>query len=162
MNNFEKIVKELIKEKKTISTMESCTGGYLASEITCINNSSDVFKYGAVTYSNEYKEKMGVPTQTIDTYTVYSIETAKAMAKAITDFTNSNYGVGVTGQINKQDDDNPYGEVGEVFISIYDRDEDKYYEYDIKTHKRTRKENKEAIVAFISEKMLEVLNIDNK
>ncbi len=162
MNNFEKIVKKLIKDKKTISTMESCTGGYLASEITCINNSSDVFKYGAVTYSNEYKEKMGVPKETIDTYTVYSIETAKDMAKAITDFTNSNYGVGVTGQINKQDDDNPYGEVGEVFISIYDRDEDKYYEYDIKTHKRTRKENKEAIVAFISEKMLEVLNIDNK
>ena len=162
MDNFERIVKILLKNKQTISTMESCTGGLLAATITCINNSSEVFHFGAVTYSNEYKEKMGVQKKTIDKYTVYSIETAKEMAKAISVYTNSNYGVGVTGQINKQDPHNPVGEVGEVFFSIYDKDKDKYYEYDIKTNKKTRMENKQVIVDYISEKLLEVLNIDNK
>lgn len=162
MDNFKIIVNELIKNNKTISTMESCTGGLLAATITCINNSSEVFHFGAVTYSNSYKIKMGVDKDIIDKYTVYSIETAKEMAKAISLYTNSDYGVGVTGQINKQDPNNPYGEVGEVFFCIYDKDENKYYEYDIKTNKKTRMENKQVIVDYISEKLLEVLNIDNK
>ena len=161
MNNFELIVKKLIEQNKKISTMESCTGGALASSITCISGSSDVFNYGAVTYSNEYKIKMGVSSEVIDKYTVYSIETAKEMARAITNFTNSNYGVGITGQMNRQDPNNPYGSIGEVFVSIYDKDNNKYYEYSIKTDKQTRKENKEIVIDYISTKLLEVLDIDN-
>lgn len=160
MNNFEKIVSILLEKKQTISCMESCTGGALANAITCIPNSSEVFHYGAVTYSNEYKIKMGVDKEIIEKYTVYSIETAKSMAKAISDFTSSNYGVGITGQINKQDPNNPYGTIGEVFISIYDSNNDKYYEYDINTNKKTRMENKEAILEYVSSKLIEVINID--
>lgn len=158
MNNFELIVNKLIEKKETISCMESCTGGSLASAITCINNSSLVFKFGAVTYSNEYKIKMGVPQEVIDKYTVYSIETAKSMSEAIVEFTSSNYGIGVTGQINKQDPNNPYGEVGEVFYCIYDKNNNKYYEYEIHTNEKTREKNKEIIVGDISEKLLEILN----
>ncbi len=161
MNNFERIVSFLLDNDKTISCMESCTGGAFASSITCIPNSSEVFHFGAVTYSNEYKIKMGVDSNIIDKYTVYSIETAREMSKAISSFTNSNYGVGVTGQINKQDPNNPFGVVGEVFISIYDKDIDKYYDFELKTDKQTRIENKEVIVQFISEKLLNVFNIDN-
>ena len=103
------VVNKLIKLNKTISTMESCTGGFLASSITNIDDSSKVFKFGSVTYSNEYKIKMGVDSNIIDKYTVYSMETANAMSKAICSFTNSSYGVGITGKLNKQDDSNPYG-----------------------------------------------------
>ena len=95
------VVNKLIKLNKTISTMESCTGGFLASSITNIDDSSKVFKFGAVTYSNEYKIKMGVDSNIIDKYTVYSMETANAMSKAITLYTNSSYGVGITGKLNK-------------------------------------------------------------
>ena len=161
MNNFELIVNKLIEKNKTVSTMESCTGGALASAITCINNSSSVFYFGAVTYSNEYKIKMGVDKDIIDKYTVYSIETAKEMAKAIAKYTNSNYGVGVTGQINKQDPNNPYGTVGEVFFSIYNKDNDSIYEYVLSTNEATREENKKVIVDHISTKLLEILDIDN-
>ena len=100
---MKEIVKRLIKLNKTISTMESCTGGFLANEITNIEGSSEVFKYSAVTYSNEYKIKMGVNKKVIDKYTVYSKETANEMSKNISDFTSSNYGVGITGQINRID-----------------------------------------------------------
>lgn len=158
MNNFEKIVDSLLKNNKTISFMESCTGGALANAITCIPNSSLVFNFGAVTYSNEYKIKMGVDQSIIDKYTVYSMETAKEMARAISNFTNSNYSVGVTGQINKQDPNNPYGQVGEVFFCIYDKNCDKYYEYELKTNEKTREENKKVIINDISNKIIDIID----
>ena len=139
--------------------MESCTGGALASAITCINNSSLVFHFGAVTYSNEYKIKMGVSEDIINKYTVYSIETAKEMAKAIANYTSSDYGIGVTGQINKQDPNNPYGQVGEVFFSIYDKDNDKFYEYSLNTNEKTREENKKEIVDYISTKFIQIMEV---
>ena len=72
---IEKTIKKLIELKKTISTMESCSGGALANAITNIPDASKIFRFGAVTYSNEYKIKMGVSKDIIDTYSVYSKET---------------------------------------------------------------------------------------
>ena len=57
--------------------MESCTGGGMANAITNIAGSSDVLKFSAVTYSNEFKIKMGVNKSTIDKFSVYSMEVAR-------------------------------------------------------------------------------------
>ena len=103
MKDFSNIVKLLIKNNKTISIMESCTGGGVANAITNIEGSSEVFKFGAITYSNEYKIKMGVSKDIIDKYSVYSMETANEMSKNISLFTNSNYGIGITGKLNRID-----------------------------------------------------------
>lgn len=54
------LVNVLRSKKETISTMESCTAGYLATTITNVDNSSEVLKFSAITYSNEFKVKMGV------------------------------------------------------------------------------------------------------
>ena len=81
-NIWEEIVKKLIEKKLTISTMESCTGGGIANEITNISGASEVLKVSYVTYSNEAKIKFGVPEKIIEKYTVYSKETAIEMAKA--------------------------------------------------------------------------------
>lgn len=94
-NKLKEIINKLMEQGKTISTMESCTGGAISNALTNIEGSSDVFSFSAITYSNEYKIKMGVPKETIEQFTVYSTQTANAMAKAISDYTNSNYGVGV-------------------------------------------------------------------
>lgn len=96
-----KIVKFLKEKNKTISFMESCTGGFLANSITNVSDSSHVLKVSLVTYSNEYKIKFGVTKNTIDKYTVYSKETAKEMAKSVSDFAKSDYGIGVTGMLRK-------------------------------------------------------------
>ena len=45
--------------------------------------------------------KFGVTKNTIEKYTVYSIETAKEMAKSVSDFAASNFGIGVTGELRK-------------------------------------------------------------
>ena len=68
---MERVVKRLIELNKTISTMESCTGGAIASAITNIPDASHVIKFSAVTYSNEFKIKMGVSSELIDKYSVY-------------------------------------------------------------------------------------------
>ena len=154
---MKRIVDKLIEKNKTISTMESCTGGGLANSITNIEGASEVLKFSAVTYSNEYKIKMGVSSDIIDKYSVYSIETAMEMSKNISKFTNSNYGVGITGKLNRADINNLYGSNNKVFISIYDKDLDKFYNYDIKVNKQSRKENKELVINLIIEKLLEIL-----
>ena len=139
---MEKIVNKLIDKNKTISTMESCTGGGLANEITSIEGASSILKYSAVTYSNEFNIKMGVKKEVIDKYSVYSMQTADEMSSNISKFTNSDYGVGITGKLNRADENNNYGEDNVVFISIYDKENNKYYNKELKVTKKTRKENK--------------------
>lgn len=151
------IIDKLILNNKTISTMESCTGGGLANEITSYEDASKVLKFSAVTYSNEYKIKMGVKEEIINKYTVYSIETAHSMAKSISNFTNSNFGVGITGKLNKVDLDNPYGKDNIVFVSIYDKDNNIYHDLEIKVDKNTRKENKIVVINKIIDKLHEIL-----
>ena len=136
------IVEKLAQKNKTISTMESCTGGGIANEITNVEGSSKVIKFSAVTYSNEFKIKMGVSKDIIDKYSVYSMETADEMSLNISKFTDSTYGVGITGKLNRIDEDNPYGEDNIVFISIYDKENNKFYNDKIKVTKKSRKENK--------------------
>lgn len=158
MNEMEKLVKLLIDEGKTISSMESCTGGGFANAVTNIPGASDVLKFSAVTYSNEFKIKMGVDSEIIDKYSVYSMETAKSMSKNISDFTKSNYGVGITGKINRVDKSNMYGSDNMIFVSIYDRDNDKYYTMSIDAIDGSRKDNKDMIIKNIV-KMLLLINL---
>ena len=154
---MKKIIEKLKEKNKTISTMESCTGGGLANVITNIEGVSDAFKFSAVTYSNEYKIKMGISSSVIDKYSVYSIETAMEMSKNISNFANSNYGIGITGKLNRIDKNNLYGSDNTVYISIYDKDIDKYYNYSINVDKESREENKEVVINLIKEKLLEIL-----
>ena len=154
---MKRIVDKLKKLNKTISTMESCTGGGVANAITNIEGASEVLKFSAVTYSNEYKIKMGVSRAILDKYSVYSIETAMEMSKNISEFTNSNYGIGITGKLNRVDINNLYGSNNKVFISIYDKDLDRFYNYDLEVNKGSRKENKELVINLIIERLLEIL-----
>ena len=148
------VINKLNILNKTISAMESCTGGSLMNSFTNINGSSNVFKYGAVTYSNEFKIKMGVSKSVIKEYTVYSNEVANEMSKSISKFTNSNYGVGITGQINCFDVNNKVDNNNIVYISVYDRDNDCFYNDVYTCVDDTRENNKKMIV----ERVINVLN----
>lgn len=156
---MKKIIEKLTKLNKTISTMESCTGGGIANAITNIEGASEVFKFSAVTYSNEYKIKMGVDKNIIDEYPVYSMETANEMSKNISNFTNANYGVGITGKLNRVDRFNPYGLDNVVYISIYDKDNNKYYNSIVEAKLSTRKDNKELVINEVITLLDNILNI---
>ena len=143
---MKELVNKLIEKEKTISTMESCTGGYIVNEITNIEGASEVLKFSAVTYSNEYKIKLGVDKNIIEKYSVYSIETANEMSKKISIFTNSDYGIGITGKLNRVDKNNLVGSDNKVYISVYDRKNDKYIESVVIVDKKTRPENKKIVL----------------
>ncbi|MBR4694039.1 MAG: nicotinamide-nucleotide amidohydrolase family protein [Bacilli bacterium] len=155
MKTFKKIIKELTNKKLTISTMESCTGGGVSNAITNIEGASEVLKYSAVTYSNEYKIKMGVDKNVIDTYSVYSFNTAREMALNISKFSNSDIGIGITGKLNRADEYNNFGKDNEVFISIYFNN--KYYDRSICVDKKTRKQNKDVVINEIISMLGEIL-----
>ena len=150
------VVNLLIEKKMTIATMESCTGGFVASSITDIDGSSNVLKFSAVTYSNEYKIKMGVSKEVIDKYSVYSMNVAREMAKNISDFAKSDIGVGITGKINRVDENNLFGDDNKIYYAIYDKNNDKYYEYELVAINHTRLNNKKYIMESISKSLLEI------
>ena len=138
---------ELLKMKnKTISSMESCTGGGFVNKITNVEGASDVINFSAVTYSNEYKIRMGVKKATIDTYSVYSMETAKEMSEVIAKYTNSSYGVGVTGKLNRIDKNNLCGKDNVVYVSVYDYDNNKFNNIQVEVNEETREKNKEKVI----------------
>ncbi len=157
MNRYKEIVEILNNNNKTVSTMESCTGGMVANTITNVEGASLVFRFGAVTYSNEYKIKMGVDKSVIDNYSVYSMETAKEMSKKISDFTNSNYGIGITGKLGVIDKNNMYGLDNMVYISIYDKDNDNYINQTVSIETGDREEAKKQVVTIVGYKLLNEL-----
>lgn len=151
------LIKKLVETNKTISTMESATGGAVVNAITNIEGASSVLKFSAVTYSNEYKIKMGVKKEIIDKFSVYSTETANEMSYNITKFSNSSYGIGITGKLNKFDKNNLFGDDNVVFISIYDKENNRYYSENIKVNIDSRCKNKELVIKKVLEMMSKIL-----
>ena len=115
---YEILTKTLIGRKRTITTMESCTSGQVASLITDTEGSSEVLKGAFVTYSNEAKIMQGVPKEIIETCGVYSAETAEAMAVSCRAAYQADYGIGVTGSFGNIDPNNVDSVPGEVYFAI--------------------------------------------
>ncbi len=81
-----------------IVTAESCTGGLIASALTAIPGSSDVFERGFVTYSNEAKtEMLGVPAALLEAHGAVSMEVALAMAEGALAHSRADIAIAVTG-----------------------------------------------------------------
>ncbi|MCR5214381.1 MAG: CinA family protein [Eubacterium sp.] len=117
--DYKKLTKLLIEKGMTITTMESATAGQIASLITDTEGSSAVLKGAFVTYCNEAKIMQGVPAEVLDKYSVYSRETAEAMARACIRAYGANIGIGVTGTMGNIDPANPDISVpGQVYFAI--------------------------------------------
>jgi nicotinamide-nucleotide amidase len=97
-NTLESAVGAILDERNlTLSTMESCTGGLLASTITDVPGSSRYFRGGLVSYATEAKIGWGVNEDVIAEHGVISSECAHEMARAARQQLESDIGVGVTG-----------------------------------------------------------------
>lgn len=147
----EKIVRNLEKQNRTISFMESCTGGFLANSITNISGASNVLKVSLVTYSTVYKEKFGVDKNIIENYTVYSMETAKEMAKNVAKFADSNIGVGITGELGNTINKEP-----KVYYSIYFKDKNEYTDRIVSTTGKERCQIKKEVAENV---LLDILKL---
>ncbi len=115
---YSQVIKKLTENKMTVTCMESMTGGFIASCITDIPGASAVFKGSYVCYSNEEKERLGVAREIISAFSVYSEETAVAMALAAKKDFGSDVAIGITGNAGSSDPANPSGIPGRVFIAV--------------------------------------------
>ena len=116
--NEKKVVQRLIDTHMTISTMESCTSGMIASMITDTEGASAIFPGGYVTYQNQTKVLSGVDEMVINQYGVYSIECAVAMARAVQEKLHTDIAVGITGTTGNVDPNNADSIRGEVYFCI--------------------------------------------
>ncbi|MBI3744700.1 MAG: competence/damage-inducible protein A, partial [Chloroflexi bacterium] len=112
----EHVGKLLTARRLTLATMESCTGGQLASVITDVPGASNYFKGGIVTYMTSVKERYGVPHEIIERHGVVSGETASAMAKAAREQLGADIGIGITGVAGPTEQEGK--PVGTVFMAI--------------------------------------------
>ena len=88
----------LIQNKETVSTAESCTGGYIAHLLTAISGSSTWYEGSGVSYSNQVKENLfGVKHQTLLDHGAVSEEVVIQMAEAALKIFNTTYSIAVSG-----------------------------------------------------------------
>lgn len=89
----------LLRENNaTLATAESCTGGWLGKRLVDIAGSSDVYRGGWVTYSNEMKAScLAVPAGLIDSHGAVSAEVAEAMARGAVERSGSTHALSITG-----------------------------------------------------------------
>ena len=96
---IEEIVIELAKKNKfTLSSAESCTGGLIAHQLTEVSGSSDAFWGSVVSYDNSVKENiLGVSKSSLEKFGAVSDEVAEQMAKGVREKLNTTYGVSTSG-----------------------------------------------------------------
>lgn len=104
----------LVHLHATMVTAESCTGGWIAQQLTDLPGSSKWFDRGFVTYSNISKtEMLGVSEQTIEVQGAVSEQTAREMAQGALLNSHASWSLSVSGIAGPAggSDDKPVGTV---------------------------------------------------
>ena len=147
------IIKRLIVSGTTISTMESCTSGLIASMITDTEGASAIFPGGYVTYINQTKIFVGVDEDIIKKYGVYSNECAKAMAETVKEKMNTDIAIGITGTTGNVDPNNADSVQGKVHFCIIVGEKVNSFEFDANVKGMSRHEIKELYAKKVFEKL---------
>jgi len=115
---MEAVAQLLVKQKLSVATAESCTGGHIAQMLTSIPGSSQYFLGGVVSYSNEAKiELLGVNAGNIDRYGAVSEEVVRQMAEGARLKFHTDYAMATSG-IAGPDGGTPEKPVGYTWIAV--------------------------------------------
>ena len=156
---YSQLTKFLIQNKLSITTMESATSGQIASLITDTEGASGIFKGAFITYSNEAKILQGVSADVIKKYSVYSKETAVAMAEACRKTYKAHIGIGVTGTMGNLDPANPKDSVpGQIYFAISIEEKSFAYFYEL-SPQPTRLAYKFAVAELVLLELNKILKI---
>lgn len=98
-DTMEKVVYDLMtRQRLTLATAESCTGGYMAHRITSVPGSSNYYKGSIIAYSNTVKMHMlGVKNDDLEEHGAVSRQVAEQMASNLRTIYEVDYAVGITG-----------------------------------------------------------------
>lgn len=117
-DELETAIGRLLTERcLTLATAESCTGGYVASQITKVPGSSAYFMGSIVSYSNAVKiNQLGVQPETLATVGAVSEETVRQMAEGVRRVLGTDVGIAASG-IAGPDGGTPDKPVGTIWIA---------------------------------------------
>jgi len=88
----------LLKKKKTLSTAESCTGGYISHLITKVPGSSEYYIGSVISYSYNVKEtELGVSKKILEKHGAVSQPVVEQMAKTIREKYKTDYSISASG-----------------------------------------------------------------
>jgi nicotinamide-nucleotide amidase len=129
---LEEVVGKMLLEKgKTLSTAESCTGGFLAHKITSIPGSSAYFSGSVIAYSNAVKmNQLQVKPSTLKMQGAVSEETVKEMVRGTLDMLKTDIAIAISG-IAGPDGGTPEKPVGTIWIGIGDKKNTKTYQLNL-------------------------------
>lgn len=132
-NLAELIQKKMIAKGKTLALAESCTGGFISSQLTEIPGASQYLLGSIVSYSNSSKQSfLSVPSELIEEKGAVSPEVAKAMCEGAMQAFDSDFAVAVTG-IAGPDGGSEAKPVGTVYGAIVEKGEQAVvYPYELK------------------------------
>lgn len=119
VDSWNHIVQQLmLRQQLTLSTAESCTGGFMASQITEVPGSSGYFMGSVVSYANSVKENvLGVSATTLANFGAVSSQCAEEMLAGVLDVIKSDVAIAVTG-IAGPGGGSAEKPVGTVFVSV--------------------------------------------
>lgn len=118
MQLSERIGHALKARGATLTTAESCTGGWVAKVITDVAGSSAWFERGFVTYSNEAKSQMiGVKPATLEAHGAVSEPVVVEMAIGALKAARADYAISISG-IAGPDGGSEEKPVGTVWLAI--------------------------------------------
>ena len=120
MRDRKTLISTLKKNKLTIATAESCSGGYLSYLLTKTPGSSRVFKGGIVVYSLEAKAKFfKIPSSTLKKTEGVSKKIALLLAKRTRKLFRTNLGISIVGFAGPKTKKGV--KVGTVFMGLADK-----------------------------------------
>ncbi len=118
-DTLESVVGKLLLENKlTLSTAESCTGGYLAHLITSVAGSSAYYKGSIISYANEVKQsELGISETDLILHGAVSEVVVRQMAEAVRARLATDYAIATSG-IAGPDGGTDEKPVGTTWIAI--------------------------------------------
>ena len=134
------LAKEIVTKcsvlNKKLTIAESCTGGMIASYITSVSGSSNIFDRGFVTYSNEAKiDLLNVKKATLKNHGAVSFETAIEMVEGAINNSIASVAISITGVAGPKGGTkvNP---VGTVYIAVIVDNKKEVQKYSFKNRGR--------------------------
>lgn len=118
-DTLEKIIGQLLAtNNKSVSTAESCTGGYISQLITSVPGSSGYYTGSIIAYANSIKIKeLGIDEKIIEEQGAVSREVSIKMANSCRIKFKTDYSIGVTG-VAGPTGGSPRKPVGTAWIAI--------------------------------------------
>ncbi len=156
---LKKVSMLLKKQKITVATAESCTGGLIAHTLTNVSGSSNYFDRGIISYSNTAKmELLDVPEELFRKHGAVSKLVAKAMAEGVRIKSNVDIGIATTGVAGPTGGtkEKPVGLVY-IAVSTSDKTEVKKFQF-----LGDRLQNKESTCIEALQMILNILTIQHK